>query len=83
MPMTFKPTGYVPPPPKNTVTIPKPPVNANAKTFPVSTGKSPWMLDLPGIQRDEKPEMPEVQEGSAAGGAPADDGFTPEQRRKM
>ena len=85
MPATFKPSGYVPPPPKSTVSIPKPPVNANAKTYNVSNGKAPWMMSLPGIESEAKPEMPEGQEAGAAGGggAPVDDGFTPEQRRKM
>ena len=50
MPMAFKPSGYVPPPPKSTVTIPKPPnATANTKNFNVSNGKAPWMMNLPGI----------------------------------
>ena len=56
--MNHKPTGYVPPPPKGSLNTPKPP-KPNVKSFPVSNGKAPWMMQLPGIQSDPKPEMPE------------------------
>lgn len=86
MPVVFKPSGFVPPAPKAGVSIPKPThANANVKTFTTSDGKAPWMMSLPGIESEPKPEMPEGQvEGQGgAGGAPIDDGFTPEQKRKM
>ena len=41
------------------------------------------MMSLPGIESEEKPEMPEgVEENGGVGGEPVEDGLTPEQRRK-
>ena len=80
----FKPSGYVPPAPKGGKTIPKPTTTyGDVKTIATSDGKAPWMMDLPGIESEEKPEMPEsVEEDGSGGGAPVEDGLTPEQRRK-
>lgn len=87
MPVAFKPSGFVPPPPKGRL-IPHPSgPNSNVQTpYPISNGPAPWMMSLPGIESEPKPEMPEgvpADGQGGAGGAPIDDGFTPEQRRKM
>ena len=43
-----KKTAYVPPPPKDGVQLPVPHGDA-VRTFPISTGDSPWMLSIPGV----------------------------------
>ena len=80
----FKPSGYVPPAPKGGKTIPKPTNTCgDSKTFTTSDGKAPWMMNLPGIESEEKPEIPEgVEADGSGGGEPVEDGLTPEQRRR-
>lgn len=50
MPVAFKPSGFVPPPPKGRL-IPHPSgPNSNVQTpYPISNGPAPWMMSLPGI----------------------------------
>lgn len=93
-PYTAKPSGYVPPPPKGGVQIPAP-TESNVKTFAVSTGDSPWMMTIPGVQAGPKVEEKVVvvyvtcpncackfQPEGAAPEEPVDDGMTPQERRK-
>ena len=81
---------YVPPPPKDGVKISPPAGVPKVKTMPISSGPCPPMMDIPGVETATKEAPPASGEGGPEGGggaAPAeeeaDDGFTPEQRRKM
>jgi len=70
---------YVPPPPKGTSSIPAPP-KSSVKTFNISSGECPWMMELPGIKTGVKPELPEGEEET---GSNVDDGLTPEEKKKQ
>ena len=82
-----KKNSYVPPPPKDGVKITPPAGVPKVKTFPVSSGPCPHSMSIPGIEKAEKEVAPEDAgpdgQDAAPGGEPVDDGFTPEQRRKM
>ena len=81
---------YVPPPPKDGAKISQPAGVPKVKTFPISSGPCPPMMSIPGIETASKETPaangeggPEGGGGAAAAEEPIDDGFTPEQRRKM
>jgi len=83
-----KKNSYVPPPPKDGTKITPPAGVPKVKSFPVSNGACPSMMSIPGIETAAKEEAPtdsgpDGQDAAAPGGEPVDDGFTPEQRRKM
>ena len=82
-----KKNSYVPPPPKDGTKITPPAGVPKVKTFPISNGACPHSMSIPGIETAAKEETP-AEDGpggqdAAPGGEPVDDGFTPEQRRKM
>lgn len=78
--------GYVPPPPSEGTKIEAPSGMKKVKTFPVSSGKCPPPLEIPGVQQgagggDESSEEETKGPGPAAKQAKAptyDDGLTPE-----
>ena len=80
---------YVPPPPKDGVKISPPAGAPKVKTFPVSSGPCPPTMSIPGVETAAKETPAASGEGGPEGGGaaapeePIDDGFTPEQRRKM
>ena len=82
-----KKNSYVPPPPKDAAKIPVPAGVPKVKTFPISNGPQPNMMSIPGVETAAKEEAPTDGgpggQDAAPGGEPVDDGFTPEQRRKM
>ena len=49
--MSTKKGGYVPPPPKEGAKIDAPSGMKKVKTFPVSSGKCPAPLEIPGVQQ--------------------------------
>ena len=77
----------MPPPPKDAAKIPVPAGVPKVKTFPISNGPQPNMMSIPGIETAAKEEAPADGgpggQDAAPAGEPVDDGFTPEQRRKM
>ena len=83
-----KPT-YVPPPPPEGAKIPPPVGMPTIKVFPISSGPPPALMKFPNIE-SAPPEAAGGGGGDGDGGevgqddaAPADDGFTPDQRRKL
>ena len=48
---------WVPPPPKDGKQIPKP-ASGSVKIYAISSGESPWMMNVIGIKAGPKPEMP-------------------------
>lgn len=80
---------YVPPPPNDGVKISAPAGVPKVKTFPISSGPCPPIMSIPGVETAAKETPAASGEGGPEGGGaaapeePIDDGFTPEQRRKM
>lgn len=77
---------YVPPPPKDGAKIPVPAGVPKVKTFPISTGPQPAGMSIPGVDVAAKEAPADGAEGQdAAPGqeAAVDDGFSPEEKRKM
>ena len=77
-----KPT-YVPPPPPDGPKIPAPLGLAPPKVYPVSGGPQPACMSIPNVATEEKADgAGEPQEAAGENAADADDGFSPEERRK-
>ena len=78
--------GYVPPPPAGSEKLPAPAGMPKVKEYPVSSGAPPASMDFPGLKSAASaPAAGDGDGGSQAPeaeAAPADDGFTPEERRK-
>lgn len=76
---------YVPPPPKDGAKIPVPAGVPKVKTFPISSGPQPSMMSITGIDVAQKEAAPEGAEGQDAApeAVAVDDGFSPEEKRKM
>ena len=76
--------GYVPPPPPNGVKINAPAGMPPVKVYPATPGPQPAMMTIPNIGAAAKEEPQDVEGGgSGAVEEEANDGFTPEQRRKQ
>ena len=78
---------YVPPPPADGPKIPPPAGMPAVKTYPISSGPPPNGLNFPGVaaaapEEKNDGEVPQDGQDAAPAEEEADDGFTPEQRRK-
>ena len=77
----------MPPPPKDSEKLPAPAGMPKVKEYPVSAGAPPASMDFPGIV-SAAATAPAAGDGDgnaetpAGEATPADDGFTPEERRK-
>jgi len=80
--------GYVPPPPAAGPKLPAPAGMPKVKEFPISTGAPPATMSFPNIQSAAPVVAAPTSTGSGdnpSGETPAaeaNDGFTPEERRK-